>query len=183
MGASSHERLAEGEVRPGAWFRGFTARRWSRPTLGLDHVGKVSIMRPMYQYIISHVDADQNLLVDRHIPSTARGFPALIYNPYTPHTTALLGNPAMIVMAIPKPWGSGEGFMGIEKPEFNNIWRPEQKVPGHSFVWDAVVNQNGEPLQFSSHPGAGPLDAKTLNALLKPSTRHRAMWYRYLKGE
>jgi hypothetical protein len=171
------------ELRPGAWFRGFTARRWSRPTLGLDNFGKVSVMRPMYQYIISHVDADQNLLVDRHIPRTGGGFPALINNPYTPHTTARFGKSCHDCHGNPKALGLGEGFMGIEKPEFHNIWRPEEKVPGHSFVWDALVNQNGEPLQFSSHPGAGPLDAKTLNALLKPSTRHRAMWYRYLKGE
>jgi hypothetical protein len=171
------------EVRPGAWFRGFTARRWSRPPLGLDHRGKVSVMRPMFQYVISHVDADENLVVDRHIPRTAAGFPALIFNPYTPHTTARLGRACQDCHGNSKAAGLGEGFMGIEKGEFNSIWRPEQKVPGHSFVWDALVNQNGEPLQFSSHPGAGPLDAKTLNALLKPSARQRAMWYRYLKGE
>ncbi len=172
-----------GEIRKGAWFRGFTARRWSRPTLGLDSRGKVSIMRPMFQYVISHVDADENLLVDRHIPRTAAGFPALIFNPYTPHTTARFGRACHDCHGNPKAAGLGEGLMGIEKEEFNSIWIPEQKVPGHSFLWDALVNQNGEPLQFSSHPGSGPFDANTLNAFLKPSARHRAMWYRYLNGQ
>lgn len=172
-----------GETRPGAWFRAFTTRRWSRPALGLDHRGKVSIMRPMCQFVISHVDADENLVMDRHIPRTGAGFPALISNPYTPHTTARYGRACQDCHGNPKAAGLGEGFMGIEKEEFNSIWRPEQKVPGHSFVWDALVNRNGVPLQFSSHPGAGPLDAKILNALLKPSARQRAMWYRYLNGD
>jgi hypothetical protein len=172
-----------GETRPGAWFRGFTARRWSRPPLGLDHRGKVSIMRPMSQYVISHVDANENLLVDRHVPRTAAGFPALIFNPYTPHTTARFGRGCHECHGNPKAAGLGEGFMGIEKDEFKGIWRPEERVPGHGFVWDALVNRNGAPLQFSSHPGAGPLDAKTLDRLLKPSARQRAMWYLYLKGE
>ena len=172
-----------GEKRPGAWFRGFTARRWARPPLGLDHRGKVSIMRPMYQFVISHVDADENLLVDRHIPRTAVGFPALIFNPYTPHTTARFGRDCHECHGNPKAAGLGEGFMGIERREFHGIWRPEQEIPGCSFVWDALVNRDGAPLQFSSHPDAGPLDAKTLNLLLKPSARQRAMWYRYLRGE
>ena len=73
--------------------------------------------------------------------------------------------------------------MGIEKPGFSSVWRPESQIPGHSFLWDALVDQKGNALQWSSHPSAGPLDAATVMRLLNPSGRHRAEWYRYLSGE
>ncbi len=169
-----------GESRPGAWFRGYTERKWSRPPLGLDHRGKVSIMRPMYQYVISHVDVDSNLLLDRHIPTTGSGQPALIFNPYSPHTIGAKARLCHECHGNPKAAGLGEGFMGIEKPVFSSVWRPESQVPGHSFLWDALVDQKGNALQSSSHPSAGPLDPATVIRLLHPSDQHRAEWSRYL---
>jgi hypothetical protein len=171
-----------GESRPGAWFRGFTTRRWSQPPLGLDHRGKVSVMRPMYQYVISHVDAAENLVVDRHVPVTGNGFAALIFNPYAPHTITRNARMCHECHGNPKALGLGEGTMGIEKPGFHSLWQPEAKVPGQSFLWDALVDDKANPLQRSSHPGAGPLDAGTLHRLLYPSDRHRGLWYLYLSG-
>ncbi len=171
-----------GEDRPGAWFRGFTARRWERPPLGVDHRGKVSIMRPMFQYVVSHVDAEGNLLMDRQIPTTGGGFPALIMNPYTPHTTAKIGRSCQECHGNTKAIGLGEGLMGIEKPDFTSLWSSEQKIPGHRVIWDALVDQQGNALQWSTHPGAGPLDKETVQKLLNPSHRHRILWHRYLKG-
>ena len=171
-----------GEDRPGAWFRGFTARRWERPALGLDGRGKVSIMRPMFQYVVSHVDAQANLRVDRQIPTTGGGFPALIMNPYTPHTTRKTGRLCQDCHGNTKAAGLGEGLMGIEKPFFTPLWSPEQDIPGRSVRWDALVDREGTPLQRSTHPGAGPLDKGTIQKLLHPSERHRALWHQYLKG-
>jgi hypothetical protein len=172
-----------GESRPGAWFRGYTERKWSRPPLGLDHHGKVSVMRPMYQYVISQVDSDSNVLLDRHIPTTGSGQSALICNPYSPHTIAARGRPCQECHGNPKAAGLGEGVMGIEKPVFSSVWRPESQIPGHSFLWDALVDQKGNALQSSTHPLAGPLDPATAMRLLHPSARHRAEWYRYLNGD
>ncbi len=172
-----------GEERPGAWFRGYTERKWSQPTLGLDHRGRVSVMRPMYQYVISQVDADNNLVLDRHVPTTGSGHLALIVNPYSPHTIASKGRSCHECHGNPKAAGLGEGLMGIEKPGFSSVWRPESQIPGHSFLWDALVDQKGNALQWSSHPSAGPLDPDTVMRLLNPSGRHRAEWYRYLSGE
>lgn len=169
-----------GETRPGAWFRGYTERKWSRPPLGLDRRGKVSIMRPMYQYVISHVDADNNLLLDRHVPTTGSGQPALIVNPYSPHTIAAKGRSCHECHGNPKAAGLGEGLMGFEKPGFSSVWRVESQIPGHSFLWDALVDQKGNALQRSSHPSAGPLDAASVMRLLNPSGRHRVEWYKYL---
>lgn len=170
-----------GEVRSGAWFRCLTSRRWERPPLGLDHLGRVTIMRPMYQYVISHVDRQDNLLVDRLVPTTGGGFPALIVNPYSPHTTSARGRACHDCHGCAKSVGLGEGLTGFENPGFHSIWQSEKEIPGLSLVWDALVNVKGEALQKSSVPGAGPLDRATVTKLMNPSYRHRAMWNRYLK--
>jgi hypothetical protein len=132
--------------------------------------------------VISHVDADNNLLLDRHIPTTGSGKPGLIVNPYTPHTIATRGRLCHDCHGNPKAVGLGEGFMGIEKPVFSSVWRAESQIPGHSFLWDALVDQKGNALQWSSHPSEGPLDPETVLRLLNPSGRHRAEWHRYLNN-
>ncbi len=169
-----------GEVRPGAWFRGLTARRWEDPPLGVDHRGKVSVMRPIYQYVVSHVDEEENLLLDRHIPVTGAGFPALIFNPYTPHTTSPVGRPCGRCHGNPKAAGLGLGVLGIRDSKFHPTWTPETQIPGHSFRWDALVDSKHQPVQRSTRPNAGPLDAATIETLMNPSSRQRALHYRYL---
>ncbi len=172
-----------GEKRPGAWFHGYIERTWSQPPLGVDGRGRISVMRPIHQYVISHVDADSRVLVDSHIPQTAAGFPALIVNPYAPHTIGARGRACQECHGNTKAAGLGDGTRSIEKKgEFTPLWQPETKVPGLSFRWNALVDENGNPFQHSSHPSAGPLDAATVARLLNPSDRHRALWYKYLSG-
>jgi hypothetical protein len=172
-----------GEVRSGAWFRGYTARRWANPPLGLDSKGKVAIMRPFHQYIISHVDKSGEILLDRHIPTTGSGRPALIFNPYEPHTTSRTGRACHECHGNPKILGLGESLEGIKNSKFVPIQQTENNIPGHKFRWDTIVDITGNPLQYSSHPSSGPLDRDTLRRLLKPSRKHRLMWYRFLSGE
>ncbi len=170
----------DGSKRPGAWFRGFSYRRWSDPPLGKDSRGKVSVMRPKYQYVVSHVDKDDNLLVDRWVPLTGAGEPALLFNPYTPHTIASAGRACHDCHGNAKAAGLGEGLLGIKPNVFVPLTRPETRIPGLSFRWDAMLTLDGEAVQKSSTPGAGPLDKVTMQRLLNPSPRHRAAWYKYL---
>ncbi|MEW6532847.1 MAG: hypothetical protein AB1473_18600 [Thermodesulfobacteriota bacterium] len=172
-----------GESRSGAWFRGYTTRRWERPPLGMDHKGKIAVMRPMYQYVVSHVDAQDNLLLDRDIPTMGSGKRALVWNPYTPHNTAKIGRQCHECHGDPKAVGLGEGFTSQKKPGFKPVWLPEEKIPGKQFRWDALVDEQGNPFQNSTHPSAGPLDAATVKKLLNPSDAHRALWYKYLKRD
>ncbi len=172
-----------GETRPGAWFRGYTTRRWSDPPLGLDSRNKVSIMRPMHQYVVSHVGPDSKLLLDSRIPTTGSGTPALIFNPYQPHTTSARGRNCHECHGNPKAIGLGESRKGIAKPVRIPLWKPDAQLPELKSGWDAIVDEQGTALQFSSHPGAGPLDADTIKRLLHPSDRHRALWHKYLAGE
>ena len=173
-----------GEKRGGAWFHGYTERTWSRPPLGLDGRGRISVMRPMHQYVISHVDANSSVLVDRHVPQTTAGFPALIMNPYAPHSIGPRGRSCHECHGDPKAAGLGDGMRSFEKKgEFKPLLQAETKIPGLSFRWNALVDEKGNPLQYSSHPSAGPLDAATVFRLLNPSDYHRALWYRYLSGD
>ena len=111
------------------------------------------------------------------------GTPRVDCQSVSPHTTTSKGRLCHECHGNPKAAGLGEGLMGIEKPGFSSVWRPESQVPGRSFLWDALVDQKGNALQWSSHPSAGPLDAPSVMRLLNPSGRHRAEWHRYLSGE
>ncbi len=170
-----------GEVRSGAWFRGYTLRRWSDPPLGRDSSGRISVMRPMYQYVVSHVDAQGKLLLDSRVPTTGQGTPALIFNPYQPHTTAGRGRNCQECHGNPKAIGLGESLKGIAKPIRVPLWKTGE-VPELKQGWDAIVDEQGTPLQFSSYPSAGPLAAGTVHRLLNPTDRYRALWHRYQTG-
>jgi hypothetical protein len=137
----------------------------------------------MYQYVISHVDAEGALRIDRLVPTTGGGFPALIFNPYGPHTISGTGRACHECHGNPKAAGLGDGMKGFAKPGFSPIWAPETQIPGHEFRWDALVDEKGNVVQCSSHPSSGPLDRQTRERLLHPSDRHRAAWHRYLKGQ
>ncbi len=169
-----------GEVRAGAWFRGYTERNWSRPPLGLDHKGKVAVLRPMFQYAVSHVGVDSALIIDREIPISGSGAKSLIVNPYAPHTISAKGRLCHDCHGNPKSLGLGEGRFSLEKKEFLPIWKPELQIPGHSFIWSAFVSTSGEPLQISSRTGAGPLDRDTLHKLMTPSDKFKSLFHKHL---
>lgn len=171
----------DGMKKAGAWFRGFSYRRWANPPLGRNAKGMISVMRPMYQYVVSHVDADDNLLVDRWVPRTGSGELALIFNPYVPHTTASRGRACHDCHGSPKAAGLGEGLLGLDPNVFVPLTIAETRVPGVSVRWDAMLSLQGDILQRSSTPGAGPLDYATMRKLLNPSPQHKAAWHRYLK--
>ncbi len=173
----------DGEITAGAWFRGFSQRTWSRPPLGLDSTGKVSVVRPMFQYVVSHVSGEGNLLMDRVIPTTGAGFPALLFNPYSPHSITRVGRACQDCHNCPKAVGMGEALISTEKMEVKPLWLTEKQIPGREFRWEALVDQTGNQVQYSSHPGAGPLDKQTIETLLNPSPYFKAMWHKYLSDD
>ncbi|MGC8603442.1 MAG: hypothetical protein ACP5VS_07130 [Desulfomonilaceae bacterium] len=171
-----------GQIRPGAWFGGFTIRRWSGPPLGLDSRGKVTIMRPMRQYEISWVKADGTVVLDSVIPTTGAGKPALMMEPYSPHTIQKRGRQCHNCHGDPKAVGLGYATLGNKTFTVQPILSPERKKSGVSFRWDALLNEDGTPLQSSSYPGAGPLDPELFKKLLFPGFRFRSIWSQYLSG-
>ncbi len=87
----SIDRLS-GEERLGIWSAGWRFRRWEPMPLGVDPAGRVAILRPLYQYLVSYVDRLGNIPLDSVEPSrgdgTGKGW---AFMPYVPHTTAPFG--------------------------------------------------------------------------------------------
>ena len=171
------------ESRTGIWYRGWTLRRWSNPPLGLDSDGSVSILRPMHQYVISYVNRNDNVVLDRSIPVTGAGNPALIVNPYTPHTTSPMGRACYDCHGSYKAVGMGETLKGLQDKSLHPLIKPEDQIPQMKFRWDAFTDQGGTHLQHSLYPKpAGPLDKKTLETLLNPSSKLKAAWSNLMLG-
>jgi hypothetical protein len=172
-----------GEIRPGMWFRSYSFRSWSTPPLGLNSNGRISVMRPMYQYVISQVAKNETVTLDSVVPLTGEKFPALLFNPYSPHTISAQGRTCHECHGNPKSVGLGLGIIGIKEPMFHPLMMPETGIQGYRFRWDALLDQHGNALQKSSYPNAGPLDVQTFKRLLSPTKKHRSAWYRYLTGD
>lgn len=170
-----------GMSRKGIWYRGWTLRRWSNPPLGLDSQGLISVLRPMYQYVVSYVDHDDRAVMDSKVPVTPGGYPALIVNPYTPHTTAKMGRSCHDCHGSYKAAGLGETLKGIEIPSTYPLISPESQIPEKNIRWDAFYDSHGRVTQFSVYPPpAGPLSQKTIDRLLNPSARQKAEWSKFL---
>lgn len=80
-----------GKMMAGAWFKGWTFRRWENPILGLDKSGMYRNIRPMYQYYITYVDSLEQIWLDSKIPETSDGKTGWVWDIYTPHTTGKTG--------------------------------------------------------------------------------------------
>jgi hypothetical protein len=89
----SKDRLT-GEARPGIWLQGWRFRRWSPMPLGVDHRGRISVLRPHYQFLITYVDRMGNVPLDNIVPRRGNGGAGgWSFMPHVPHTTAPAGRP------------------------------------------------------------------------------------------
>ncbi|MGC8660712.1 MAG: hypothetical protein ACP5U1_16735, partial [Desulfomonilaceae bacterium] len=136
----------------------------------------------MRQYAISWVKTDGTVILDSVIPTTGSGRPALIMDPYTPHTIQLTGRPCHSCHGNPKAIGLGQALIGNAEFSVQPILSPENGLSGHTVRWDALLNEKGEPLQCSSMSGAGPLTPELFRKLMFPGKEFRLMWSEYLSG-
>jgi hypothetical protein len=85
--------LLSGEMEQGLWLKGYRFRRWEHLVLGLDHRGRISLMRPLHQYRVSFVDSRGRVRLDSVIPRRTDGGPGWAFMPFVPHTTGPRGRP------------------------------------------------------------------------------------------
>lgn len=76
-----------GETRRGVWYKGYTRRRWETVTLGRTPDGKVAVLRPQLNLVLSWVNEDGTVRFDGHPAAAPNGG----MTPYTPHTTGPAG--------------------------------------------------------------------------------------------
>jgi len=62
-----------GKEKLGIWSLGWRFRRWEQMPLGVDHAGSYSILRPLYQYLVSYIDRQGNCVLDSVAPSRGDG--------------------------------------------------------------------------------------------------------------
>ena len=82
----------DGQLKSGLWYSGWRMRRWEFMPLGMDGKGKYAILRPKYQYFISYVDGNGNVILNNAIPQRGdnkeKGW---TFMPYQPHTISPIG--------------------------------------------------------------------------------------------
>ncbi len=75
----------------GAWYVGWSFRRWENPILGRDTQGKFAIIRPLFQYVVTYVDSLDQVWIDSQKPSRQDGSLGWNWDAYIPHTIARQG--------------------------------------------------------------------------------------------
>ncbi len=76
------------------WKLGLRFRRWEWLPLGLDHEGRIRVLRPKYQYLLTHIDPLGNVLLDSIAPQRGDGSgKGWAFMPYTPHSIGTKGRP------------------------------------------------------------------------------------------
>jgi len=89
----SRDRIT-GEERPGIWLQGWRFRNWESMPLGVDHEGRVAVLRPHYQFFITYIDRAGNVALDSALPARGDGSGVgWSFMPHVPHTTAPWGRP------------------------------------------------------------------------------------------
>ncbi len=75
-----------GKAMAGAWYKGWTFRRWEGIVLGKGEKGLYVPIRPLYQYYVTYVDSLDNVWLDSQIPLRKDGKPGWNWDTYAPHT-------------------------------------------------------------------------------------------------
>lgn len=76
-----------GKQSDGLWYKGYTLRRWESVNLGRDSNGAITPVRPLLDYSLSWIDADDTIRFDSISSTPSNG----VMMPYVPHTTGSPG--------------------------------------------------------------------------------------------
>lgn len=144
------------EQSVGAWFLGWRFRRWENLTLGVDGEGRITPLRPHYQYLISYVDREGKVILDNVVPERGDGSgPGWASMPFVPHTVQPRGR-------------SCEECHGQELAAGRGLWRGEGP--------DLMLTKASPPV----YPGMRLLNQEETVGLLRKGPFFRRMRSRAL---
>lgn len=151
-----------GRSKIGMWLGGYSMRRWEGRILGVDSRGRISPMRPQYQYWVSRVDSNGKTLMDSVIPRSGSGKPALVWNPYVPHTIRPQTADCWDCHGSTRTLGLGQTILRAKDGKQVGIGRSREDGLGIDFDLDRLTDEQGNPLQVTSHDGVRFLSAEQL---------------------
>ncbi|THB63858.1 MAG: hypothetical protein D6E12_16110 [Desulfovibrio sp.] len=96
------------ESNTGVWVTAWRFRRWENPPLGVDRHGRIAVLRPQHQYLVSYVNRLGQVVLNSVVPERGDGSgPGWAFSPYTPHSTAPVGRSCPECHGNPTAVGQG----------------------------------------------------------------------------
>ncbi len=149
----------DGKKKLGVWYILWTFRRWEDPVLGINERGKISPVRPDYQFYITWIDKDMNVRIDNEKMK-------FNWNPYVPHTTIKQGRDCYSCHFNIKSLGLGYGMISKEGKILNmfDIKKNKFKI---DYPLEKIINLDGKILQNFIYKNSSPLTLKVIKKLIK----------------
>ncbi len=143
----------------GIWYILWTFRRWEDPVLGINQRGKISPVRPDYQFFVTWIDRDMKIKIDNK---------KMIFNwsPYVPHTTTKIGRDCYSCHFNLKSIGLGYG-MFKRNGEILNMFDIKKDNFKIDFPLEKIVNIKGKQLQPFIYPKSGAFSLKILQKIIR----------------
>ena len=171
----------KGSWTKGVWSYVFSETDWSSLILGKNKRKRYTIMKPRYQYFLTHLSKkDGRSTLRAKVPLTPSGKPGWVMTPHTPHTIRSTTRPCESCHENTLATGLGEStlkYVEDGKPFLSELKRSNRILP--QFQIKQMVSRNGWSLQNPMPKGKLKfLKSKEIKSLLKKSDRYNA--YRYL---
>ncbi len=149
-----------GDKTLGVWYIGWIYRRWADPVLGINERGKISPVRPDYQFYVSYTDKNFNVKINNKRMK-------FNWNPYVPHTISKYGRSCYSCHGNIKSLGLGYGMLADNGTVLNMFepWRDNLKI---RFPLEKIVDKTGKIFQGFIYPDSKPLSKTLLKKSLKP---------------
>ncbi len=160
---------AKGKAAVGAWSGGFLYVRWEDPVLGVNDRGRVSPLIPLYQTFLTRIDREGKVVLRNQVAKTSRGLPGLGMGPVYPHNVTRQARTCESCHNDPKAMGLGAGYQSSDfvekearsqgKGSSTEGWfAPVRDTPAVPFPLEAVVGEDGRPLQDTPAPRGRPFN-------------------------
>jgi len=170
-----------GKWTPGFWRTVFTESGWDTMILGKNKRGRISIMKPRYQYFITdNTNSSSSVSKRARVPFSQNGRPGLVMVPHSPHTIRTVARPCESCHMNALTAGLGD-------PNLENVTDGKQFLRAlkstnrllPEFQIKQMVSADGRPIQ-NAMPGKKTrfLTSREIQSLSKIGRRYKA--YRYL---
>jgi hypothetical protein len=133
----------DGKMTRGAWYKGFTLRRWENPPLAVNAQNRIQVARPQKQYVVTYINTKNEVIHDSVVPKRADGTPGQGFQTYAPHTIGV-SRSCESCHGNPKAMGKGiflSGNVTLSHPD-TRLGQPV--IPGERLLNAAEISRMGK---------------------------------------